>query len=139
MTTPITVVDASVALKWVLDDEGSQAARRLIGVPLAAPDLLLTECANAIWRRVQRGDLAAALAPERLGVLRRALVRLAPSVHLLDHALAIAVGLRHPVYDCLYVALGVETGGTLVTDDSRLVNAMRRRADRVVSLADWPR
>ena len=133
---------ASVAVKWVLDKEGSQAARRLTVIPLAVPDLLLTECANALWRRVhQRGDLAPALAPERLGVLRRAPVRLAPSVHLLDHALAIVVGLRHPIYDCLYVALAIETGGTLVTDDSRLVNAMRRRAelaDRVVPLADWP-
>jgi predicted nucleic acid-binding protein len=38
------IVDASVALKWVIEEEGSQAARTLLlDEPLAAPDLLIVE------------------------------------------------------------------------------------------------
>src|SRR5438128_1584381 len=40
------VVDASVALKWVIDEEDSAAAMALLfGEPLAAPDFLAIECA----------------------------------------------------------------------------------------------
>jgi predicted nucleic acid-binding protein len=139
LTAPL-VVDASVAVKWILEEQGSAAARRLIGVPLVAPDLLLSECANVIWKRVQRGDLAAKLAPARLAALRRAPCRLMPAVDLLDRALEVAIELAHPIYDCLYIALAIETGGVLVTDDARLVRSMGkdgRLTARVKPLADW--
>lgn len=44
------VVDASVALKWVLDEEGRPAARALLlgNEPLHAPDFLILECANIL-------------------------------------------------------------------------------------------
>ncbi len=47
MTT--LVVDASVVIKWVVQEEGSDAAVRLIGGPsLIAPDLLIPECVDGI-------------------------------------------------------------------------------------------
>ena len=43
------VVDASVALKWVIEEDGSEAAQALVvRHPLAAPDLLMIECANVL-------------------------------------------------------------------------------------------
>ena len=52
------IVDASVALKWVLQEEGSEAAELLLlEEPLAAPDLLIVECANVLWRKARRGAL----------------------------------------------------------------------------------
>ncbi|HXM70340.1 MAG TPA: hypothetical protein VN970_04350 [Thermoanaerobaculia bacterium] len=42
------VVDASVALKWVIDEEGSEAASALAAESLSAPSLILAECANAL-------------------------------------------------------------------------------------------
>jgi predicted nucleic acid-binding protein len=51
----MTVVDASVALKWVIDEDGSEAAGALLlEEPLAAPDLLMVECANVLWTRGAR-------------------------------------------------------------------------------------
>ena len=43
------VVDASVAIKWVVEEEGSEAAAGLLDGPgLMAPDLLMPECANIL-------------------------------------------------------------------------------------------
>lgn len=135
------IVDASVAVKWVIEEEDSALAQRLSQIPLEAPDLLLVECANILWKKVRLGDLAAAEAEERLDLLLRAPVRLAASRDLLKPALALSLELHHPVYDCLYLALAQRRGVPLVTADERLISALRRRripSLAVVSLARFP-
>ena len=135
------IVDASVAVKWVIEEEGSAMARRLSRIPLEAPDLLLVECANILWKKARLGDLTAAEAKERLERLLRAPVRLAASRDLLTPALELSLELRHPVYDCLYLALAQRRGVPLVTADERLVSALSRRripSLAVVSLARFP-
>ena len=43
------VIDVSVALKWVIEEDGSEAARALLlEGPLVAPDLLIVECAKVL-------------------------------------------------------------------------------------------
>jgi predicted nucleic acid-binding protein len=42
------VVDASVAIKWFVDEEGRAEAVGLLRHPLSAPDLLAPECANIL-------------------------------------------------------------------------------------------
>lgn len=56
------VVDASVVLKWFVPEAGSDAASRLLASEdrLEAPDLLFAEIANAIWKKVLRGQLTRA-------------------------------------------------------------------------------
>lgn len=135
------IVDASVAVKWVIEEEGSEMARRLSRIPLEAPDLLLVECANILWKKVRLGDLERAEATERLDRLLRAPVRLVASRELLPPALELSLELRHPIYDCLYLALAQRRGVPLVTADERLVSALRRRripSLAVVSLARFP-
>ena len=44
------VVDASIVLKWVLEDPGSDVAEELLEKDLAAPSLWLLRAANALWR-----------------------------------------------------------------------------------------
>ena len=46
------VVDASVVLKGVIEEDGSEAAGALVlEEPLAAPELLMIECANVLWAK----------------------------------------------------------------------------------------
>ena len=66
------IVDASVALKWVLDEDDSHLARALAERNLAAPDLLWSECANGLWRWVVRRALPRRVALERFAILRHA-------------------------------------------------------------------
>ena len=137
--SPAIIVDASVALKWVLDEDDSPLARALATRDLGAPDLLWSECANGLWRWARIGALPNRVALERFAALRRAPVALTPTGHLLDRALMLAIEIGHPVYDCVYLALAVSSGAKVVSADRRFVNAVRRHAslsDRVVLLAE---
>jgi predicted nucleic acid-binding protein len=136
------VVDASVAVKWVVREEHSDVARLLASARLEAPDLLPVECANIIWKKVRLGDLGPRDAAGRLDLLLRAPVAITASRELLDRALQIALDLKHPVYDCVYLALAQSRKLPLVTADRRLVSAVGRRPNlgiRVEFLADLGR
>jgi predicted nucleic acid-binding protein len=136
---PGIIVDASVALKWVLDEDDSVLARALATKELAAPELLWSECANGLWRWVRRGVLSGRVAQARFVALRRAPIALTPAGELLDRALMLAVELSHPVYDCVYLALALQRGMQVVSADRRFVNVVRRHADlsaAVVLLAE---
>ena len=56
----------------------------------------------------------------------KAFEELVPTSVLKDRALAIAIELRHPAYDCFYLALAERRTSSLVTADDRLI---RRCAD----------
>ena len=53
------VVDASVAVKWVLDEPDSAAAVALRDEELIAPVLWLAEASNVLWRRVRISEVTA--------------------------------------------------------------------------------
>lgn len=135
------VVDASVAVKWVVDEEGSEAAAELAMEDLEAPDLLYVESANVLWTKALRGELTEAEAAERLALLLEAPLRLIPSKGLLERAQALAFELEHPVYDCVYLALALDRDTELVTADGRFVNALGahpRYKERVRLLVEPP-
>lgn len=134
------VVDASVAVKWLFTEDGTVEARQLLAhrIALYAPDFILTETANVIWKKARRREIADAqpyfeeLA--RLGDL----ITLSPSADLLAHAAAIAIEIDHPVYDCLYLACAEIEGAALVTADRRLHDAARNRPNPEVRLISDP-
>ena len=67
------VIDASVALKWVMAEDGSAAAVALRSSgELAEPAIWLTEAANGLWKYVARRELDIPEAQERLVQLRSA-------------------------------------------------------------------
>jgi predicted nucleic acid-binding protein len=121
------VVDASVAIRWVVDEPGSALAHRLRSIDLlVAPAIILAECGNALWRRVRLGLLDAAQARDRLAALRMAPVKLRPDDALAPAALDLALGLDHPICDCLYLALALDETAPLITADRRLLETSRR-------------
>ena len=118
------VVDASVAVKWVLRENGSDAADALLDEDgLIAPAIWLAEAANALWRRARMSEIAADEARERLLELQNAPVAsIAIDAHI-EQALMLATRLGHPVYDCLYLALAVRQNTHVVTADRRFASA----------------
>lgn len=127
------VVDASVAVKWVIPEVLSDRADALRGRAdrLLAPDLLLTEAANALWKKLLRREITAREATRALDLLMASGLDLRPSAPLLGRALVLARRLRHPVYDCVYVALAQAEGATLVTADQRLLSRTMRGPTRL--------
>ncbi len=120
------VIDASVALKWVLDEPGKEAADALLEEELIAPSLWLLEAANALWRRTQRGEINGEEAKERLSELYNAPVTTTTIEDDLLAAADLANVLGHPVYDCLYLAMAIRENTYVVTADSRFHAAVGR-------------
>ena len=115
----IIVVDASVALQWVLPETNSEAAIALRSEQLIAPVFWLLEAANALWRRHRRGEFSAIQAGTRLLELSEAPVASIPIEPHINAALQLAARLGHPVYDCLYLAVAIQHNAHVVTADRR--------------------
>ena len=64
------VVDASVAVKWVLDEPATEhaVALRASDRDLIAPSLVHAEIGSALWRAVLRGDVTPSVASNALKV-----------------------------------------------------------------------
>jgi predicted nucleic acid-binding protein len=125
------VVDASVATKWVLPEQGHGLAVRIRDsyqdekLDLVAPHLLIAEVGNVLWKRVRRGELTRGAA-ERcfLQLLRDSPVLLdSPAVNF--SAFKLAVAHTRPVSECLYLAWALEQRCDLVTADVKFFNALR--------------
>ena len=123
------IVDASVAVKWLVDEADSQAAQRLLDSDekLVAPDFVLIEVGNVLWKKAQRRQLGPEQAVAGIEALPTYFEQLVPSAALLPRALTIAIDVRHPVYDCLYLACAERLQMTLVTADVRFAAMIRAR------------
>ena len=92
---------------------------------LFAPDLLIPECANILWKKVRRRELSAPEAVLAARLLQRADVSLEPMRPLLEAAARMAFTLDHPAYDCVYLALAQSLSCALVTADEHFVGKIR--------------
>jgi predicted nucleic acid-binding protein len=119
------VVDASIAAKWYLYEPGSAEAASLLTSAslLIAPALIRVEVSGAILRRYCEGKLSQERASEACDLweadIAGGALRLVPDETLMAPARAIALRLRHPIQDCLYLAAAVKAGPSrLVTADA---------------------
>ena len=121
------VIDASVAAKWVLPEvlwERADALR-LSGEPFIAPDLIFAEIGNALWKRAIQGEITAVIAVEALATATGLFSALAPMAALAGRAAEIAIAMKHPIYDCFYLALAERERAPLVTADKKLLALAR--------------
>ena len=134
------VVDASVAVKWVIEETESTRALALKGCRLYAPDLWVAECANVLWKKSARNEISAGEAEAAAMALEAAEVELVATRPLLARAVVLATRLGHAAYDCLYLLAAADLGIPLITADSRLA-ALARTKDApaaVIALSDLP-
>ena len=125
------VIDASVAVKWVVAEEFSdQAAALLDGAEvLCAPELLFAETANALWAMARRGDFRRAALRDALDLLLDAPIAIPATMRQLTPAAArLATDLDHPAYDCFYLALALQEQRPVVTADRRFHAKVRGHA-----------
>jgi predicted nucleic acid-binding protein len=136
----LVVLDASVAVRWIVPERGSEEAAALLGESLAwlAPRLLVTEAASALRRKVSGGELSGDVASHALGTIVDAIddgvIQLAEDEHLVAAALALAITLDRKLPDCLYLALAEREGAALATADRVLIRTARARGVRVFAI-----
>ncbi len=121
------VVDASVAIKWFVPEIHSDAALRLRSenYELMAPDLLIPEIGNILWKKIVRDGMRLDVAGEILKHFEASPVAISPSMPLAPIALGIAAEERRSLYDGLYVALAMVERCRLVTADRKLYNSLK--------------
>jgi predicted nucleic acid-binding protein len=137
----VLVIDASVAIKWIVEEDGTADALALRQARLIAPDLLIAECANILWKKVRRRELSKNEAVFAARLLQGADVELSPTRSLLETATVMALELDHPAYDCVYIALAAAKDCQFVTADDRLIRKVAsarpvRWRDKVIALRD---
>ncbi len=142
----IVVVDASLAIKWVVKEEDSGIALALLnewnimGIMMIAPSLLTYEVTNILYQNMRKGkinlDQAKKILTEVLVIgiefdfsnnsaLSRRAFELAHQFNLLA------------TYDSHYVALAERENCELWTADSRLWTAVKEKLPRVRLLAEY--
>jgi len=138
------VIDASVALKWVLTEPDSPKAISLRADfrnqihELLAPDVFTVEVAHALTRAERKGLIKT---PQAIRLLADVLSTPIPMVHfrpLLSRAISISSALRCGVYDCIYVALAEQENCELITADDKLVKTLGTIFPFLITLASFP-
>lgn len=137
------VVDASVAVKWFLDEDGHAEADILsgLGARLIAPSFILLEMANVLWKQQRRGVMDRAVVTQMLSKAPQYFSEFIDGNSLVVTAMELACDHEHPVYDCLYLALTLERDCKLVTADHKLLSRFAKTplANHFLSLSSFAR
>lgn len=138
----IVVIDASVAVKWIVVEPRHEIALDLLsdGIVRHAPDLILSEVANALRKKHQLGHVSAAQAHAGFDDIPAYFRDLAPPSKTIHEAFQLGIDFNHATMDCVYLALARQIGGILITDDEKFVAKCRLHGQEsiVLPLADWP-
>ena len=118
------VLDTSVAIKWVVEEEGTSAAAALSWRSLIAPDLFQAEVGNVITKKVRRSEMTALQARSGYGVIMSR-VSLLPLEPLGVAAFELSLMLPHSIYDCYFLAAARSLGTAMVTADETFVRKAR--------------
>ncbi len=127
----VLVIEASVAIKWLIAEELSDKADTLLAdaqqrrMRLVAPPLLFSEVTNGIYQRLRRRDIAISQA-------QRALIwfydlPIAPARIADLHPRSFEFARRHSlksVYDAEYAIVALETRSPLWTADRAFFEAI---------------
>jgi predicted nucleic acid-binding protein len=135
------IVDASVAVKWFVAEQDARIADEIAnsGHRLFAPQILVTEVANALIRKAMIGLMSTADAQRYWRSLPNYLDDLIAVDDMIEPALLNACELRHPIYDLIYLEAARRLDGQLITADRRFIIKLANTdlARHVTLLSDW--
>ena len=138
------VVDASLALKWVLEEEYTEEALalrnqwRVTGQAVIAPSIFRSEVTNALHQSCRHGHLSRSDAAEALDILL-SLVAIRDPIELYSRALVLAGDMAlGSTYDALYVALAESEGCDMWTADQRLVRSIQTLLPQIRGVTESP-
>lgn len=120
----IYVVDASAAVGWFVQEEGGIDTAFLLDSSIVriVPDLVFSEVANVLQRKLRLGHLTLGQAKDALSSLDHVFDKVICSTVLFKQAFELSRKLDHSVYDCMYLATALSTNDSfLVTSDKKFL------------------
>lgn len=125
------VVDASLVVKWLIDEEHSEEAKNLRrrwsddGVVLTAPHLMPYEVSNALRRRVAEGTITLEGAADLMTLTASHRVALYEAHDFHSQALQLASRFsQRAIYDSHYLALALALDCEFWTADERFYRSV---------------
>ena len=142
---PSFVIDASVAIKWYLDDEDFVDVARSVlhdatarRIRLQAPGHFHFEVANAILSAVNSGRVTHELGQRSIDNLLSLPINVTSDRNLIMNAYAYARQFECTLYDAAYVALADATHWPLIHADRRLQISLAGRFPHARWIARYP-
>jgi predicted nucleic acid-binding protein len=147
--TDSIVVDASLALKWMIQEIDSDKAEALLqdtissGQAIYAPPHFLGEVINALYQKVRTTDPAKHIeqadAEKAMADFLNLPIRIENPNTIYEQAFEFAnIHSMFTIYDCLYVVLAQILGVELWTADRRLVTQLGSNAPWVRLISEYP-
>jgi predicted nucleic acid-binding protein len=120
----VIVVDASVAVKWFVAEQGHSSAVTLLDQrqDLIAPDLIFPETVNVLWKKLRKGEITSDQSFHACHALPEFFERIVATRDLIVEAFELAKQIDHSVYDCIYLACAQQQGTKLVTADKKFID-----------------
>lgn len=121
-----SVIDASVAIKWFIWEEGTEEAQQLLDKLsfFLVPGLFLIEVDAILTKKVRKGELEIADAFQKRRMFRQLPYKLLPFDEIAEFAFRLSTEFPITLYDATYLATAVDHEGIFYTADKRLVNGM---------------
>lgn len=120
------VVDASVAVKWYVPEVYEQEASRIqaSGKLLHAPELILPEFSNIIWKKVRLNNITEKEGQQIITAFSKTILQLYPHKQIIKSAFTGAVITGQTVYDWTYLSLALALSCEFVTADERFYKTL---------------
>lgn len=125
----LLVIDSSVVAKWLFLEPLTDKALAVrqdwqsSTVDLIAPDLMLVEVGNIIWKKQRAGLITEEEGTRAIAELLALEISTVEPQTLLPRAYSLARLFDRTVYNAIYLALAEEMGAMFITADLRLCNA----------------
>lgn len=122
------VVDASVAIKWYVPEIYEQEASRMqqSGDELHAPELILPEFGNIVWKKVARREITEKEGQRIVSKFSKSKLIFHPHGQIIKSAFTGATMTGQTVYDWTYLSLALSLGCQFVTADERFYKALEK-------------
>ena len=124
----IVVVDASILVKWYVDEDHTDEAEQLADgrFELHAPELMLPEFGNILWKKCRNDDLDENVARSAIASLLSLHIIMHSNTALLEPAFLGAQETGQSVYDWMYLSLAISLDCKFVTADRKFYIGLRK-------------
>ncbi len=120
------VIDSSILVMYFSKEPGWESAERILLDEIVTLDLAVKEVANALWKKVIRGEMSLENAVSIVEDLASGVIPLYRQEQFLSEALRIAARNHITVYDSLFIVLARDLEAVLVTLDKRQAEVANR-------------